>query len=44
MSYQIIPSYGHYKVYINNRFYCSADTLREATKEVEDYMRNNTDD
>lgn len=39
MTYNIVRSYGHYNVYINDKFYCSADTVREATKEVEDYIK-----
>ena len=31
----IIPVYGHYDVYINGEFYCSADTIIEAAKEIE---------
>lgn len=32
--YDIIPNHGHYDVYINEKFYCSADTMPEAIKEV----------
>lgn len=43
MTYKIVKSYGHYNVFINNRFYCSADSVREATKEVEEYMRESVE-
>lgn len=28
--------YGHYEVYLNGKFYCSADTYGEAEKEIEE--------
>ena len=37
MSYSIVPNRGHYEVHINGKFYCSADTWKEATDEVEKY-------
>ena len=39
MTYNIINRAGHYEVYINGDFYCSADTIIEATKEIEKYER-----
>lgn len=39
MKYNIQWKYGHYEVYINGKFYCSADTPEEAAREVEDYFR-----
>ena len=39
MDYQIIPVRGHYDVYLNGEFFCSADTQAEATKEIEEYER-----
>ena len=39
MSYNIIPYYGHYQVYINGKFFCSADTFSEAAKEVENFFK-----
>ena len=36
--YEIKSSYGHYEVYIDGKFYCSADNMHEAAKEVEEYM------
>lgn len=37
MNYKIVPNHGHYEVYIDGKFYCSADTMNEAAKEVEEY-------
>lgn len=39
MSYKIVPYHGHYHVYINGKFFCSADTMSEAVKEVEDFCK-----
>ena len=39
MTYKIQPARGHFEVYINGKFYCSADDWKEATKEVEDYIK-----
>lgn len=30
---------GHYEIYINGKFYCSADTHEEAAREIELYER-----
>lgn len=38
INYKIIPNNGHYEAWINGKFYCSADTMREAIKEVQDYF------
>ena len=38
MAYNIIQRYGHYEVYINGEFFCSADNWTEAVKEVENYL------
>lgn len=40
MSYKIIPVRGHLEVYINGKFYCSADDWDEAVREVEEYYAN----
>ena len=37
MSYRIVPIRGHYEVHINGKFYCSADTWREADNEIKEY-------
>lgn len=34
MSYRIIENNGHYDVYIEGEFFCSADTMAEAVHEV----------
>ena len=39
-SYNIIHVGSHYEVCINGNFYCSADTISEACKEVEEYFEN----
>lgn len=39
MSCKIINVNGHYEVYINGKFYCSADNTVEAAKEVEAYEK-----
>lgn len=39
MSYRIVPTRGHYEIYINGKFYCSADNMMEAVKEIEEYRR-----
>ncbi len=33
--YKIIAVRGHYEVYLNGKFFCSADTFMEAMKEIE---------
>ena len=35
MPAEIISAHGHYEVYINGNFCCSADTYAEAVKEIE---------
>lgn len=40
MDCKIVPVHGHYEVYINGEFYCSADTPREAEMEIEAYERS----
>ena len=39
MTYKITPVNGHYEIYINGNFYCTADTFSEAVREIEDYKR-----
>lgn len=39
MTYKIRPKKGHFEVYINGKFYCSADNMREAIREVEKYVK-----
>lgn len=37
IDFEIIHVAGHYEVYINGDFYCSADTFSEAVSEVENW-------
>ena len=39
MDYEIRAVYGHYEVYINNKFVCSADTYLEAKMEIDEWLR-----
>jgi hypothetical protein len=39
MTVNIIPNRGYWEVHIDGKFYCSADTLPEAVKEYQDYMK-----
>lgn len=39
MDFDIINNAGHYDVYIEGVFYCSADTHPEAAEEVENYFK-----
>lgn len=39
MTYSITPTQGHYTVYINGKFYCTADTWFEAIREIEEYQK-----
>ena len=34
--YKIVPVNGHYDVYIDGKFYCSADTMPEAINDVKE--------
>ena len=38
MDYDIVPTFGHYEIYINGEFYCSTDTYYEAVREIEDHQ------
>ena len=35
---EIRPMYDHFSVYIDGKFYCSADDAVEAAQEVEKYL------
>lgn len=35
---QIINKFGHYEVYVDGEFMCSADTLAEAARELEEVL------
>lgn len=34
MEYDIVSERGHYVVYVNGKFFCSADTHHEAVQEL----------
>lgn len=36
---KIVMRYDHYELYINDEFYCSADTITEAADEADRYLR-----
>lgn len=35
MGFRFVYTYGHWTVYHNGKFFCSADTYEEAVREVE---------
>lgn len=39
MTYEIKRNNGHFVVYINGKFYCTADKYLEAVKDIEDYFK-----
>ena len=39
MSFKIVPENGHWNLYINGEFYCSADSKVEAAKEYQNYIQ-----
>lgn len=39
MNCKIVPYNGHFHVYIDGVFFCSADTMAEAVREVEKNRR-----
>ena len=39
MDYEIISVRGHYEVYYNGNFYCSADSYPEAKREIEEELQ-----
>ena len=38
MSYKIIPVKGHYEIYVDGEFFCSADSWSEAEREIEAFQ------
>ena len=38
MNFDIVAVKEHYEVYINGKFYCSADTAQEAARDIEDFL------
>ena len=39
MTYSIKPYKGHFVVYIDGKFYCTADSHMEAVKDIEEYRK-----
>lgn len=39
MTYEIKSIHGHFEVYANGKFICSADTMMEAVKELEELRK-----
>lgn len=39
MTYKIKPTREHFEVYIDGKFYCSANNMREAVREIESYAK-----
>jgi hypothetical protein len=39
MTFKILPVFGHVELYINGKYYCTADTFSEALKEYNDYVK-----
>lgn len=37
MDFVILPKFGHYEVYLNGEFFCTADSYSEAEREIEEY-------
>ena len=38
MSYKIVPVNGHFEVYIDGEFFCTADSWKEAEMEIKEYQ------
>lgn len=38
MNCEIVPVREHYEVHIDGKFYCSADTEKEADNEIRNYV------
>ena len=36
--FEIVHDHGHYTVYIEGKFFCTADKISEAVEEVETYL------
>lgn len=41
MNYEVKQVHGHYEIYINGDFYCSAENMTEVREEIEG-IENNT--
>ena len=38
ISWRVVEEDEHFEVYINDKFYCSVDTIEEGIDEVENYL------
>ena len=38
MTYKVKPHKGHYVLYINGEFYCTADNMKEVDEELRNYV------
>jgi hypothetical protein len=38
VDYDIVRDHDHYVVYIDGKFFCTADRVKEAVEEVENYL------
>lgn len=38
-TFKVVHEHGHYAVYKDDHFYCSADTVEEALKDIETYEK-----
>ena len=39
MAFNIVHKHGHVELYINGKFYCSADNFSEALNEYNNYVK-----
>lgn len=39
MTYKVKPYKGHYILYINGKFYCTADNMKEVDEELRNYVK-----
>ena len=44
MNIEIRKKKWYYEVYVNDQFYCSADTLKEAEQDVEEIVNENSEE
>ena len=38
MNYEVKRVYQHYEIYINGKFYCTADNMAEVREEIEKFL------
>lgn len=39
MTYKVKPYKGHYILYIDGKFYCTADNIKEVDEELRNYVK-----